>query len=190
MAIGEPAFDEAAYEEDDEVSAPDDTDAGGDALCPDEPVIPPTAGTLGLDPAPTDGSRVGTCGVADGTDGVGTVGVRGGACTGSGTLTGGGLGTVTVTGGGLGTVIVGTVTVGTVRVSAAGGETVGSEGTVGTVSAGLAWGRASSTSNVAKRIPARVTAGAPRVQAPARFVSRSWTPLRHPLIAANTDPFF
>jgi hypothetical protein len=138
MAIGELAVDEPADSEVDELLAPEDVDARDDALCPDEPAIP-RAGRFGRDPGPTDGIPVGE--VGPGTDGVGTVGLWiVGACTGTVTggglggvtVTGGGFGTVTVTGGGFGTVIVGTVTVGTVTVG------VGTEVTVGTVSAGLA----------------------------------------------------
>ena len=82
---GVPALDEAADGKDDEVPPPGDTDTGGDRPCPDEPVIAPAAGRLGRDPAPTDGTRVGAV-----TDGVDTGGVRaGGACTGTGTDTGG-----------------------------------------------------------------------------------------------------
>jgi hypothetical protein len=177
MAIGEPAVDELSDSEDDEPVAPEEVDACDDGLCPDEPVIPWAVGRFGRDPGPTDGTRTGE--VAPGADGVGTVGGWiAGAGTGTGTGTGGGLGGVTVTGGGFGTVTAGTVTVG-----------VGTDVTVGTVSAGLAWGRASSTSIVVARITASVTAAAPRVQAPARFVSLSWTRLRDPLIATDTYPF-
>ena len=128
-AIGEPAVDEPADSEDDELVAPEEVDACDDALCPDEPAIPWAAGRFGRDPEPTDGTLVGE--VAPGTDGVGTVGVWiAGACT--GIVTCGGSGGVTVTGGGFGTVTGGTVTAGTVTVG------VGTEGTVGAVKAGLA----------------------------------------------------
>ena len=127
MAIGEPAVDEPADSEDDELVAPEEVDARDDALCPDEPAIPWAPGRFGRDPEPTDGTPVGE--VAAGTDGVGTVGVWiAGACT--GIVTCGGSGGVTVTGGGFGTGTAGTVTAGTV--------TVGTEGTVGAVKAGLA----------------------------------------------------
>jgi hypothetical protein len=117
MAIGEPAVDEPADTEDDELVAPEEVDARDDALCPDEPAIPWAPGRFGRDPEPTDGTPVGE--VAPGTDGVGTVGVWiAGACTGTVAggvgVTGGGFGIVTV--GGFGTVTVGTVTVGTVTV--------------------------------------------------------------------------
>jgi hypothetical protein len=39
-AIGEPAVDEPADGEDDEPVAPEELDAGEDALCPDEPAMP------------------------------------------------------------------------------------------------------------------------------------------------------
>ena len=129
MAIGEPADDKPADSEDDALVAPEEVDAGDDALCPDEPAIPRAAGGFGRDPGPTDGTPVGE--VAPGTDGVGTVGVWiAGACTGIATC--GGSGGVTVTGGGFGTVTGGTVTGGTVTVG------VGTEVTVGAISAGLA----------------------------------------------------
>jgi hypothetical protein len=145
IAIGEPEVDEPADTEADELLAPEDVDAGDDALCPAAPAIPRAAGRFGCDPDPIEGIRVGE--VELGTDGLGTVGVwiagglGGVTVTGGGlggvTVTGGGLGTVTVTGGGFGTVTVtgggfGTVIVGTVTVG------VGTEVTVGTVSAGLA----------------------------------------------------
>ena len=176
-AIGEPAVDEPADSEDDEPVAPGELDVGDDALCPDEPAIPRAAGRFGCEPRPTDGTLVGE--VAPDTDGVDTVGVWiAGACT--GVVTCGGAGGVTVTGGVFGTVTGGTVTAGTVA--------VGTEGTVGTVKAGLAWGRASSTTIVATRITASVTAAAPRVQAPVRLVSLSWTRLGHPRIVSDNYP--
>jgi hypothetical protein len=134
MAVDVPRVDEP---EDDELVL-EDVDAPDDTLCPDEPAIPRAVGRFGRAPGPTDETPVGE--LAPGTDGVGTVGVWiAGPCT--GTVTGGGLGGVTVTGvgfgtvtgtgGGFGTEIVGAVTVGTVTVG------LGTEVTVGTVSAGL-----------------------------------------------------
>ena len=137
-AIGEPAVDEPADGEDDELVAPE-LDAGDDALCPDEPAMPCAAGRFGPDPWPADGTPA--VEVAPGTDGVDTVGVRT-AGVWAGVVTCGVLGGVTVTGGGFGTVTGGTVTGGTVTGGTVTvgtvGVGVGTEGTVGAVKAGLA----------------------------------------------------
>jgi hypothetical protein len=115
----------------------------------------------------------GTGVVTDGIGGVGTLGVWIGA---SGTGSGVGVG--------LGTVIVGTLSVGNVGVETVGvgTETVGTEIVVGTVSAGLEWGRTSRPSIVATSMPARAAGAALRAQALARIVSRQRTPLQPPVI--------
>jgi hypothetical protein len=121
-------------DEEDDVPAPGDTPAGADTLRLDEPVVPLVVGTLGTIPEPTDGPLVGAGAVTGGTDGVVTVGMWIGGAGTVGVWIGG---TGTGIGGGLGTVTVGTVGVGNVGVETVG---IGTEVTVGTVSAGLAWG--------------------------------------------------